>query len=112
MQESSGSVPVLNAPAKCHLLALLAALLAISITQAEPLRIALMDFSTDDNSYPSIQAAIDFTGLVQASLVNEPDILWVERSNIHRVREELNLDDLMAEAMIPQIQRGRTLGFH
>jgi hypothetical protein len=34
-------------------------------------RVALMDFSTDDNSYLSAQAAANITGLVQVYLLGE-----------------------------------------
>jgi hypothetical protein len=43
-------------------------------------RVAMMEFSTDDNSYRSAQAAADFTGILQANLAGETNVAWVERA--------------------------------
>lgn len=45
-------------------------------------RVALMDFSTDDNSYRSAQTGVNFTSLLQVQLVNEPGLEWVERAQL------------------------------
>jgi len=43
--------------------ALLAGLVTVGFSTRAAVRVALMDFSTDDNSYRSIQAAADLTSL-------------------------------------------------
>lgn len=73
-------------------------------------RVALMDFSTDDNSYRSIQAAANFTSLVQAGLFSEPDIEWVERAQINLAKQEFGLTKFKAAAGESPVQRGRMLG--
>jgi len=55
--------------------------LAALPVEASP-RVALMDFSTDDNSYRSAQRAADFTVLVQAKLSDVRTVEWVERSQL------------------------------
>jgi len=54
-------------------------------------RVALMDFSVDDNSYRSTQQAADFTSLLQVQLADEPGLEWVERAQLDRARQELEL---------------------
>jgi hypothetical protein len=69
-----------------------------------------MDFSTDDNSYRSIQAAADFTSLVQIGLGSEPGIEWVERSKISLVKQELGLAAMHPAGALSPIRRGKMLG--
>jgi hypothetical protein len=54
-------------------------------------RLALMDFTTDDNSYRSTQAAADFSALLQVKLMDLDGIEWVERSQLQAAEKELNL---------------------
>ena len=54
-------------------------------------RVALMDFSSDDNSYRSAQAAADFSALLQAKLANMGNGEWVERSQLQAAKNELGL---------------------
>src|SRR5436190_10545484 len=61
---------------------------------APPVRVALMDFSTDDNSYRSVQAAANFTALLQIELGATPGIEWVERTQLELAKKELALSDL------------------
>jgi Ca2+-binding EF-hand superfamily protein len=65
-------------------------LFVAAAVQAAP-RVALMDFSTDDNSYRSAQVAADFTSLLQSQLADEPGVEWVERVQLERARQELEL---------------------
>ena len=58
--------------------------------QAAP-KVALMDFATDDNSYRSAQAAADFTGLLQVQMADEPGAEWIERAQLDKARQELEL---------------------
>lgn len=86
---------------------------AIGLCRAEsmsPVRVALMDFSTDDNSYRSIQVAADFTSLVQMGLVNEPGIEWIERSKISLAKQEFGLAEMRAAGVASPIRRGRVVG--
>ena len=59
-----------------------------------PVRIALMDFSTDDNSWRNAQAAANFTSLVQIQLGKEPGVEWVERAQLDLARQELKLSEM------------------
>ena len=49
---------------------------------APPVRVALMDFSTDDNSWHSAQAAANFTSLLQIQLADAPGFEWVQRAQL------------------------------
>lgn len=66
-----------------------------------------MDFPTDDNSYRSAQAAADFTGLLQAQLADEPRVEWVERAQLDRARQELELSAMELLGGGSPIQRGK-----
>ena len=57
----------------------------------QPIRVALMDFSVDDLSFRSAQAASDFTTLLQASWPPESEIAWVEREQLAKAAAELEL---------------------
>jgi hypothetical protein len=57
-------------------------------------RVALMDFTVDDNSYPSSEVARDFTVALQAELSGEQEIEWVERSQLRLAEKELRLSAL------------------
>jgi len=54
-------------------------------------RVALMDFSADDISYRSAQAAADFSALLQAKLMSVDNVDWVERSQLQAAKDELGL---------------------
>ncbi len=75
-----------------------------------PTRVALMDFSTDENSYRSIQAAADFTSLVQIELAGEAGIEWVERAQISLAKQEFGLAGLKAAGGSAPLRQGRMLG--
>ena len=77
-----------------HIVAMIlvpAALAARAGESAAPVRVALMDFSVDDNSYRSAQSAIDFTSLVQVQLANAAGIDWIERAQLDLARKEIGL---------------------
>ena len=57
-------------------------------------RVALMDFSTDDNSYRSAQSAADFSGLLQVQMADEPGVEWIERAQLDKARQELELSTM------------------
>ncbi len=63
-----------------------------------PVRVALMNFSTDDNSYRSAQSAIDFTSLVQVQLASIAGIEWVERARLDLARKEIGLSAMSSIA--------------
>ena len=60
-------------------------------------RVALMNFSTDDNSYRSAQTAVDLTVLVQAKLPDVRTVEWVERSQLELAEKELSLAALSSD---------------
>lgn len=81
----------------------------ISTGQAGP-RVAMMDFSTEDNSYRSIQAAADFTGLLQARLKDDSTVEWVERSQINLAKAEFAWAETLGAGGASPVRRGRMLG--
>ena len=74
---------------------------------ASPARVALMDFSTDDNSYRSAQAAADFSSVLQAELNGIPGVEWVERAQLDRAREELELSSMELLSGVSSIRWGK-----
>src|SRR5208283_3930289 len=66
-------------------------LLAWSLTDAAELKVALSDFTSDDNSYRSAMAAVNFSELLQAKLTGMEGVEWVERSQLQAAEKELNL---------------------
>jgi hypothetical protein len=81
----------------------------ISTGQAAP-RVALLDFSTEDNSYRSIQAAADFTSLLQAQFKGDSSVEWVERSQINLARTEFAWAETLGAGGASPVRRGRMLG--
>src|SRR4051812_9453738 len=75
-------------------------------------RVALMDFSTDDNSYRSIAAAAEFTSLLQIGLMDEPGTEWVERAGIRLAKTEFALAEMKTGGSASAIRRGRMLRAH
>jgi hypothetical protein len=73
--------------------------------EASP-KVALMDFSTDDNSYRSAQKAADFTVLVQAKLSDGGTVEWIERSQLELAEKELSLTALSSDKS-SAVRRGR-----
>jgi hypothetical protein len=76
--------------------------------EASP-RVALMDLSTDDNSYRSAQAAASFTGLLQVRLAGEPGVEWVERAQLDKARQELELSAMALVGGGSSIRQGKWL---
>jgi Ca2+-binding EF-hand superfamily protein len=66
-----------------------------------------MDFSVDDNSHKSVQAAVNLTGLLQVQLSNEKEIEWVERAQLQRVKQELDISTTEGFGGASQLQRGK-----
>lgn len=91
--------------------ALLAIILTSMATAATPspapIRVALMDFSTDDNSWRSAQAAANFTSLLQIRLAGEPRVEWVERAQLDLARQELKLSEMELIGGASPIRRGK-----
>src|ERR1035438_2448903 len=71
------------------------------------LRVALMDFSTDDNSWRNSQAAANFTSLLQIQLANEPGVEWVERAQLDLAKQELKLSEMELIGGSSPIRRGK-----
>jgi Ca2+-binding EF-hand superfamily protein len=72
-------------------------------------RVTLMDFAVDDNSYLSAQTASSFTSLLQNEFSQEPEIEWVERSQLDLARRELELHDLELLGGSSEIRLGNWL---
>ena len=94
---------------KCICFFVFIAVLTASSTKGAA-RVALMDFSTDDNSYRSIQAAADFASLVQAKLKDDSSVEWVERSQINLAKAEFVWAETLGAAGASPIRHGRMLG--
>jgi len=60
-----------------------------SAAPASPYRVALMDFTSDENSYRSGVAASDFSTALEGYLASESSVQWVERSRIQPAEQEL-----------------------
>lgn len=58
------------------------------------LRVALTDFTTEDNAYDSLMSAKNFSAALQAELSQTPEIEWVERTEYQLAAAELNLSVL------------------
>jgi hypothetical protein len=54
-------------------------------------RVALMDFSSADNSYRSYMAAKEFSTLLQVKLGRMHGYDWVDRNQLQAAENELNL---------------------
>jgi hypothetical protein len=86
---------------------LLAHPLAAAVPGAPVFRVALMDFSTDDNSWRNAQGAAEFTSLLQLQLANEPGLEWVERAQLALARQELKLSEMELLSGAAPIRRGK-----
>jgi hypothetical protein len=84
--------------------------LTTALSSPGAVRVALLDFSTDDNSYRSIESAAQFASLVQIGLADEPGTEWVERSQIRLAKTEFALAEMKAADGVSPIRRGRMLG--
>jgi hypothetical protein len=74
-----------------RLLCTIAVLLLVAPAVPGATRVALMDFVSDDNSYRGTLKAADFSTLVQADVIDAPNIEWVERSQLQLAKNELTL---------------------
>jgi hypothetical protein len=90
-------------------LAVCTALMLIGVpgTWAAALRVALMEFSVDDNSYRSAAAASDFTAALQARLTGELPVEWIERQQLGSAEREIELSLMGGEAS--GLRRGQWL---
>src|SRR5262245_37279034 len=68
-------------------------LLAVSPAwlRAAEVRMALMEFTTEENSYPAMRAAADISSLLQPLLAAQPGTFWVERNALCHAQQELEL---------------------
>lgn len=75
---------------------------------AEPrIKVALMDFTCDDNSQRSAAAAVDFTVRLQAELSGNDNFDWVERSALAAADKELQLSFLGLTDRSTSLRAGR-----
>ena len=77
---------------------------------ANPVRAALMTFTTDDNSYRSSVAAANLAAALQAELSSETAISWVERVELKAAERELELSELGLPDSAGALRRGRFVG--
>jgi hypothetical protein len=84
--------------------------LMLPVVGQSAVRVALMDFATDENSYRALQAAANLTSLVQTKLGSLPDFEWVERSQIRLPQAELALAEALGNGGASALRQGRMLG--
>src|SRR5207247_4596446 len=70
-------------------------------------RVALMTFTADDNSYRSSLAAADLAALLQADLSDDPGFEWVERNDLKAAERELDLSQLGLRDAVGVLRKGR-----
>ncbi len=70
-------------------------------------RVALLDFTADDNAWPGSVAARDFTAVLQAELSGLAGIEWVERAELKAAERELQISELGLLTGSQAIQRGK-----
>lgn len=85
----------------------LTALTAAASSTSNVVRVALMNFTTDDNSYRSAQVATDFTSLLQVNMGNVAGLDWVERAQLDRIRQEMRLSGMELIAGDSALRWGR-----
>jgi Ca2+-binding EF-hand superfamily protein len=90
-----------------RLFATIAFTLFLAATARGAPRVALMDFSVDDNSYRSAQEAAEFTSLLQIQLADAADVEWVERAQIKRIREEFELSTVEGLSGMHSLRQGK-----
>ncbi|MBI3987866.1 MAG: hypothetical protein HY343_13155 [Lentisphaerae bacterium] len=65
--------------------------------------VALLDFTADEDSYYTAQAAIGLAEMIQPALADEPKVTWVDRQQLAQIKKELNL------SMLGQLSAGGAL---
>lgn len=88
-----------------HASAVIFVLTALAL-EAMP-RVALMDFSIDDNSYRSAQLAADFSAILQVKLTGQTNVEWVERAQLEKARQELELSAADLVSGGANVRRGK-----
>jgi len=59
------------------------------LTAHGAMRVALLDFTADDNSWPAAEAASDFAAVLQVELAGVAGVEWVERAQLKLAEREL-----------------------
>ena len=72
-----------------------------------PVRVALMDFSTDDSVYQNDLAARDFSAAVQAAVARDTHFELVEREQLARAAQELGLSKIAQAADDARVRVGK-----
>ena len=80
---------------------------ALGDERAPIIRVALMDFAVDDNSYRSAQTAAAFSSLLQIEVANESGFEWVERAQLDRAKKELHLSEMDLLSGTADVRRGK-----
>jgi hypothetical protein len=82
-------------------------ILALALPAMATLRVALLDFTADDNSWPATQAASDFTAVLQVQLSGLSGVEWVERAQLKLAARELQMSELGLMAGSEAVRRGK-----
>lgn len=92
-----------------HLSVALAGWLGLLVTESATAagvhRVALGEFTTDENQWENIRAAGDFAPALQAELANEPSVAWVERAQLGLAQKEIELSTALGRSDLPNAVR-------
>jgi len=95
-------------PQVSTLLLCIALLTLLPTSAADVHRVAISDFTTDENEWESIKALAEFAPALQAELAKEPAVEWVERSELVAARKELELSAAFGQPDLPgAVRRAR-----
>jgi ankyrin repeat protein len=89
------------------LIGLFATLAWGAVCTAADIRVAVSDFTTDDNSYQSMLAAENFAAATQAQLGEIAGMEWVERQQWQKAAQELKLTTLSRAGTANALRLGR-----
>ena len=92
-------------PALRRLQLCLALFMALPTFAAGVPRVAISDFTTDENEWESIKAVADFAPALQAELTKERDFEWVERAQLGLARKEIELSTALGQPDLPNAVR-------
>ena len=74
---------------------------------AEAARVALIDFTSDIQTYRSMVGASDFSIALQAMMSSQPDTMWVERNQWQAAAQELKLTAFNNGGLAGALRLGR-----
>lgn len=92
-------------PVSAILLLWQALLVPTPASSADVHRVAIGDFSSDENVWETITALRDFASALQTELANEPNLIWLERSQLGLTQREIELSMALGRSDLPNAVR-------